>query len=112
MADVLLEANSTLTDRYQTTVPEPVRRALHLTRRDRIHYQVLTNGDVLMSRAKAVAHDDPVITDFLAFLEKDMQANPRQLLAVDAELVKNLQALVKGVEVDLDAPLSAADDDF
>ncbi|WP_206165702.1 type II toxin-antitoxin system PrlF family antitoxin, partial [Citrobacter braakii] len=33
-----LEAESTLTDRYQTTVPETVRRALRLGKRDKIHY--------------------------------------------------------------------------
>ena len=31
-----LEAESTLTDRYQTTVPETVRRALRLGKRDKI----------------------------------------------------------------------------
>lgn len=32
-----LEVESTLTDRYQTTVPETVRRALQLHKRDKIH---------------------------------------------------------------------------
>ena len=30
-------AESTLTDRYQTTVPEPVRKALGLNKRDKIY---------------------------------------------------------------------------
>ena len=34
------EVASTLTDRYQTTVPEPVRRALKLGKRDKIHYAI------------------------------------------------------------------------
>ncbi len=33
-----LEVESTLTDSYQTTVPETVRRALRLGKRDKIHY--------------------------------------------------------------------------
>ena len=33
-----LEVESTLTDRYQTTVPEMVRRSLRLGKRDRVHY--------------------------------------------------------------------------
>jgi antitoxin PrlF len=33
-----LEAESTLTDRYQTTVPQTVRRALRLRKRDKIQY--------------------------------------------------------------------------
>ena len=36
-----LEVESTLTDRYQTTVPETVRRALRLGKRDKIHYTTL-----------------------------------------------------------------------
>ena len=35
-----LEAESTLTDRYQTTVPETVRRALRLRKRDKIQYVI------------------------------------------------------------------------
>ena len=36
-----LELESTLTDRYQTTVPETVRRTLKLGKRDKIHYTTL-----------------------------------------------------------------------
>ena len=35
-----LDVESTLTDRYQTTVPETVRRALRLYKRDKIHYSI------------------------------------------------------------------------
>jgi len=42
-----LEAESTLTDRYQTTVPETVRRALRLGKRDKIHYTIRPGGEVL-----------------------------------------------------------------
>jgi bifunctional DNA-binding transcriptional regulator/antitoxin component of YhaV-PrlF toxin-antitoxin module len=35
-----LEAESTLTDRYQTTVPETVRRALRLGKRDKMRYTI------------------------------------------------------------------------
>ena len=47
------EAESTLTDRYQTTVPETVRRALRLGKRDKIHYRISGDGEVVMSRALA-----------------------------------------------------------
>jgi len=43
---------STLTDRYQTTVPEPVRRALHLGKRDKIHYTMRPTGEVILTRAE------------------------------------------------------------
>ena len=39
-----LEAESTLTDRYQTTVPETVRRALRLHKRDKIQYVIRPSG--------------------------------------------------------------------
>jgi len=35
------EAESTLTDRYQTIVPETVRRALRLRKRDKIQYLIV-----------------------------------------------------------------------
>ena len=40
-----LEVESTLTDRYQTTVPETVRRALQLSKRDKIHYTIRAGGE-------------------------------------------------------------------
>lgn len=35
-----LKTESTLTDRYQTTVPETVRRALRLGKRDTLRYSI------------------------------------------------------------------------
>ena len=46
-----LEAESTLTDRYQTTVPETVRRALRLRKRDKIQYVIRPSGEVVLTRA-------------------------------------------------------------
>ncbi len=47
-----LEAESTLTDRYQTTVPETVRRALRLGKRDKTHYTIRPGGEVVLSRVE------------------------------------------------------------
>ncbi|MFN5651359.1 MAG: type II toxin-antitoxin system PrlF family antitoxin, partial [Actinomycetes bacterium] len=44
-----LEAESTLTDRYQTTGPETVRRALKLGKRDKIHYTIRPGGEVVLT---------------------------------------------------------------
>ena len=38
MAHVALETESTLTDRFQTTVPSSVRQALRLGKKDKIKY--------------------------------------------------------------------------
>ena len=42
-----LEAESTLTDCYQTTVPEAVRRALLLRKRHKIKYIIRTSGQAM-----------------------------------------------------------------
>jgi len=103
-----LELESTLTDRYQTTVPDGVRRALKLGKRDRIRYLVQSNGSVVLQRADAA--DDPVLGSFLDFLARDIATHPRHLRAIHAGLARRMRALAKGVEVDLEAALDAADE--
>ncbi len=105
-----LEVESTLTDRYQTTVPETVRRALQLGKRDKIHYTIHPSGEVVLTRAEPSESDDPVLGQFLGFLARDIASHPERLRAVDASLVQRLQLLVGGVKVDLDAALSADDE--
>ena len=102
-----LEVESTLTDRYQTTVPETVRRALKLGKRDKIHYTIRSSGEVVLTRVEASDGDDPVLSQFLGFLAADITRHPERLQAVDAGLVQRLQSLVGGVDVDLDTALSA-----
>ena len=105
-----LEAESTLTDRYQTTVPETVRRALRLGKRDKIHYTIRPNGEVVLTRAERDQEADPALGAFLGFLARDITEHPERLQAMDAGLMQRIQSLVGGVEVDLDAPLSADDE--
>jgi len=105
-----LEAESTLTDRYQTTVPETVRRALKLGKRDKIRYTIRSDGEVVLTRAAPAESDDPLIGQFLGFLARDIAEHPDRLQSVDAGLVQRIQSLGGGMEVDLDAPLSAHDE--
>jgi antitoxin PrlF len=105
-----LEVESTLTDRYQTTVPETVRRALKLGKRDKIHYTIRQDGEVVLTRATATEGDDPVLGQFLGFLSRDIASHPERLQAVDANLVQHIQSLVGGIKVDLDAALSEDDE--
>lgn len=105
-----LEVESTLTDRYQTTVPETVRRALGLGKRDKIHYTIRPGGEVVLTRAEVGANDDPVLGQFLAFLARDIGTHPQRLQSIDAGFVERIKALSAGVEVDLDAALSADDE--
>ena len=105
-----LEVESTFTDRYQTTVPETVRRALKLGKRDKIHYTIRPNGEVVLTRVEASEDDDPVLGQFLGFLAADITRHPERLQAVDAGLVQRLQSLVGDAEVDLDSALSVGDE--
>lgn len=105
-----MQVESTLTDRYQTTVPETVRRALRLGKRDKIHYTIRPDGEVVLTRAAAGEGNDPALAPFLGFLARDLAEHPERLQAVDASLAQRIQALVGSVGVDLDAPLSADDE--
>ncbi|MDB5980250.1 MAG: Antitoxin PrlF [Pseudomonas sp.] len=105
-----LDVESTLTDRYQTTVPETVRRALKLNKRDKIHYSIRPDGAVLLTRADESKEEDPVLGQFLNFLAADFSRHPEHLKAMDAGMVARIQSLVGHVELDLDAPLSAEDE--
>ncbi|MHB8254432.1 MAG: type II toxin-antitoxin system PrlF family antitoxin [Acidiferrobacter sp.] len=105
-----LEVESTLTDRYQTTVPETVRRALQLGKRDKIHYAIRPGGEVILTRAESAKEDDPVLGQFLGFLSRDIARHPERLQAIDARFVQRLQSLTGGIEVDLDTTLSADDE--
>lgn len=109
MPQSALTTESTLTERYQTTVPSPVRQALHLGKRDKIKYTIQSDGSVLMSRAK-VEETDPVIGEFLSFLATDMQSNPEKLQPLTASMRDSVESLISDIDIDLDAPLSAEDE--
>lgn len=103
----ILEVESTLTDRYQTTVPETVRRALQLGKRDKIQYTIRPGGEVVLTRAESAEKDDPVLGQFLNFLSHDIANHPERLRAIDARFVRRLRSLTGDTEVDLGAALSA-----
>lgn len=102
-------AESTLTDRYQTTVPDPVRKVLGLNKRDRIAYTIGADGQVTISRVED-ANDDPLLGQFLDFIATDIQTNPQHLRQVSTDLVERVRSLVGNVDLDLDAPLAAEDE--
>ena len=102
-----LNVESTLTDRYQTTVPETVRRALKLGKRDKIQYSIRPGGDVVLSRVVGTEEHDPVLSSYLGFLARDIAHHPGRLQAMDAGFLQRIQSLVGGVEIDLDVALSA-----
>ena len=107
MPKSILKTESILTERYQTTIPEVVRKALHLSKRDKIHYIVQSDGNVMMTRVKK--NDDPIIEEFLNFLATDMQKNPQHLKIINPNLLNRVQSLISDVDVNLDELLE--DDD-
>ncbi|BDA70553.1 HtaR suppressor protein homolog [Rivularia sp. IAM M-261] len=105
----LIEAESTLTDRYQTTIPDSVRKALGLNKRDKINYAIQPNGQVIISKAEQL-EDDPVLGKFLDFIVEDIKKNPTHIQPINSALVNRVQSLVANVEFDIDAPLSDEDE--
>ena len=102
-------SESTLTDRYQTTIPDPIRKALGLNKRDKIFYTLEPDGRVVISRADQT-ENDPIIGQFLNFLAQDIEKNPQHLQTLNSDLVNRVQALVADVELNLDVPLSDEDE--
>jgi len=53
---------STLTSKAQTTIPKPVRAALHLKAGDEIVYEIVGGERVVLTRAPTDSADDPFAT--------------------------------------------------
>ncbi len=104
------EAESKLTERYQTTVPESVRKALNLGKHDRLVYKIKGTEVMLHRAGDKVRGDDPALGPFLQLLASDITLHPDRLRAIDPGLVQRARDLVAGVELDLDAPLRPEDE--
>ncbi len=104
-----LEIEATITERGQTTVPSAIRRVLRVGKPGTIVFKVAEDGLVTLANKEAETRD-PVVQRFLTFLENDLKARPDALRPVTAEWLRDVEELVDGVEVDLDAPLSDADE--
>ena len=100
---------SRLTDRYQTTVPAAVRRALKLSKRDRLQYDILPDGAVVWSRAADEENDDPVLEKVLDCLVLDIAKNPKRVQAIEGRFVARLRTLTRSIPVDLEARLPEDD---
>lgn len=109
MAQATLVTESTLTDRFQTTVPSVVRQALHLGKKDKIKFIIQPNGNVMLSRVEPT-QSDPVVESFLAFIANDMQKHPEKLQPLTASMRDRVELLTAGIELDLDAPLTDEDE--
>lgn len=97
---------STLTERYQTTVPNGVRKALGVRGKDRLVWEI-RGDEAVVRRASATedAEDDPALEPFLRLITADIEAHPERLQTVPADLYRRWMAVIEGVEVDLDEPI-------
>ena len=105
----ILKAESSLTDRYQTTVPDLVRKTLGLNKRDKIAYKIDSDGTVTITRSET-SPEDPILNKFLDFLAQDMKQNPQHIQPIGLETLKRVQSLVENVEIDLDSSLLDEDE--
>src|SRR3546814_15106222 len=96
----ILESESTLTERYQTTIPAAVRKALRLQKHDKIVFKVTPDGKVALERAGG--EEDPALGRFLGLLARDIAAGPAH--PVRHELLQRLKTLVCHPHVDLKPP--------
>ncbi len=102
----LLQAESTLTEKYQTTIPYLVRQALGLQKGSKISYYLQADGSVIISRQENNQKlADPVLEQFLDFLEQDIRDNPQHIKEIASTTVNHLKSLVGDISVDLDTPL-------
>ncbi|MGB6095198.1 MAG: type II toxin-antitoxin system PrlF family antitoxin [Comamonas thiooxydans] len=104
------KVESTLTERYQTTIPASVRRVLRLKKRDKVSYEIRSNGEVVLTRADASTVTDSNLEHFLEVLAQDISSHPERLQSLEADAVERSSMLVSGVKVDLEKPLSTDDD--
>ena len=104
----ILQAESTLTDRYQTTVPDIVRKTLGLNKRDKITYVINSDGTVIITRGET-SEEDPILGKFLNLIAQDIEKNPQHIQPIKLATIGRVQSLVTDVDVNLDAPLSDED---
>jgi antitoxin PrlF len=67
---------------------------------------VIAPGRMLVTaEAEVIEEEDPVLAAFLAFLAKEMEANPGRIRPLDAKLAKRAARLTKGMELNLNEDL-------
>jgi len=106
----ILEAEANLTTQNQITIPSSIRRALKLKGgKSRLRFQLTEEGKVEINLAQPATDEDAALGPFLDLLERDFKNHPERIRPFSSGLLKKAGSLVKGVEVDLDGPLTGED---
>ena len=92
------ELESSLTDRYQTTVPARIRKLLGLNKRDKLEWILDESGGVRVSKSTPpqLEHSDSTVDAWLDFLAKDMANHPENLVPLTAEMYEDIVAELSG----------------
>lgn len=109
MSETTLITESTLTDRFQTTVPSVVRKALHLGKKDKIQFTIEANGNVSLTRVEPI-DNDPILDGFLSFLADDMKNQPSNIQPMTASMKSHVESLVADVDIDMNDALLDEDE--
>ena len=99
-----IEIEATITARGQTTVPAAIRRMLGI-QKGAIVFKGMPDGTVIIEPKPAEDEEDPVIAKFLAFLARDIEQNPQNLVPLTQEMLDESYSLVGDIDIDMDAPL-------
>jgi antitoxin PrlF len=92
-----LQVESTLTDKYQATVPDAIRKALKLNKRDRIRFTLQADGSVVLSRAAPGDPDDATVRHFLQLLARELESHPERFRALSPPLLKQVRVVTKSL---------------
>lgn len=108
----ILEREARVTRQNQTTIPAAIRQVLALgSNGGRIKFRVLDKGVVVVTLAEPLAEpsEDPALAPFLKLLEADMARRPKRIKPFPIKTLARARTLTKGVEVDLERPLTGTD---
>lgn len=107
-----LLGRSTLTDRYQTTIPAFVRKELGLKRRDYIEFLKSDDGYVVLRKARPeeTPEDeiDPELLSWLSFISRDLEQNPQQLVPLNEDFFSKARELVGNQPIEPDEEIPAS----
>lgn len=95
---------ATVTSKGQITLPKPIRQALGVTVGGKVAFD-LRHGEVVVTRADKVDHEDPAIEAFLGLLQRDIHAGKNvgvlpdkivQAMLANARLAMNADEQIDG----------------
>jgi antitoxin PrlF len=92
---------SAVTERYQTTVTNGVRKALGVQGKDRLAWEIRGDEAIVRRAAEvAVEEEDPALEPFLRLLAADIEAHPERLHSMPEALSRSVLELIEGVDPD------------